>query len=179
MSSFRSSLISTQKHVTRIAQESLQQTWQLTSKLTLGWDWGRFPFGRSNQPVLIWDARVLRTGSGQTWSYSWIRAAQFSRSSRPKRGNWESCGGKNVRAPWIFPFKWAQSWNAHACNWRWYLITSLFVVQSNCCVSERVALGNDTRSRGQLIISFLHQTLFAQIRYFFLPATNRLCFVVD
>ena len=32
---------------------------------------------------------VLRTRS---------RAAQFSRSGRPKRGNLESCGGKNVHA---------------------------------------------------------------------------------
>ena len=31
-------------------------------------------------------------------SLSWIRAAQFSRSGRPKRGNLESCDGKNVRA---------------------------------------------------------------------------------
>ena len=28
---------------------------------------------------------------------SWIRAAQFSRSGRPKRGNLESSGGKNER----------------------------------------------------------------------------------
>ena len=32
------------------------------------------------------------------WPCSWIRAAQFSRSDRPKRGNLESRGGKNVRA---------------------------------------------------------------------------------
>ena len=37
--------------------------------------------------------------------HSWIRAAQFSRSDRPKRWNLESCGRKNVRAPWTFPFK--------------------------------------------------------------------------
>ena len=31
------------------------------------------------------------------YSCSWIRAAQFFRSGRQKRGNLESCGGKNVR----------------------------------------------------------------------------------
>ena len=31
------------------------------------------------------------------WSFSWIRAAQFSRAGRPKGGNLESCCGKNVR----------------------------------------------------------------------------------
>ena len=41
--------------------------------------------------------------SSQNWLWpespcSWIRAPQFSRSGRPKRGNLESCGGKNVRA---------------------------------------------------------------------------------
>ena len=42
---------------------------------------------------------VNGTHSSQNWfwpeqSCSWIRAAQFSRSGRPKRGNWESCGEK-------------------------------------------------------------------------------------
>ena len=31
------------------------------------------------------------------WLRSWIRAAQFSRSGRPKGGNLESCGGNNTR----------------------------------------------------------------------------------
>ena len=41
----------------------------------------------------------------QYWQYldgthdsAWIRAAQSFRSGREKRGNLESCGGKNVRA---------------------------------------------------------------------------------
>ena len=29
------------------------------------------------------------------WPCPWIRAAQFSRSGRPKRGNLETCGGSN------------------------------------------------------------------------------------
>ena len=52
-----------------------------------------------------------------------------------------------------------------SCNSIWYLTTSLFVVQSNRCISERAALENDTGSKGQMI-SLLHQT-FVQIRYFF------------
>ena len=50
----------------------------------------RFPFVRSG--------RVPRTTSGQNVSCSWIRTAQFSCSGRSKRGNLESCGGKNVHA---------------------------------------------------------------------------------
>ena len=30
------------------------------------------------------------------WPCSWIKAAEFSRSGRPKRGNLERCGGENV-----------------------------------------------------------------------------------
>ena len=35
---------------------------------------------------------------------SYIRAAQFSLSVRPKRGSLESCGRKIVRTPWTFLF---------------------------------------------------------------------------
>ena len=46
---------------------------------------------------------LMERTSSQNWFWperpcSRIRAAQFSRSGRPKRGNLESCGGKNVRA---------------------------------------------------------------------------------
>ena len=53
--------------------------------------------------LFVWSDRLDQ--SGLKWNAlarperpcSWIRAAQFSRSGRPKRGNLESSGGKNVR----------------------------------------------------------------------------------
>ena len=63
---------------------------------------------RSDQSVLIKMERM----SSQNWFWpewpcSWIRAAQFSCSGRPKRGNLESSGGKNVRAR-LYAFKLAR-----------------------------------------------------------------------
>ena len=53
-----------------------------------------------------WNARVL----SPECPCSWTRAAQISRSGRPKRGNLESCGGKNVRARFgTFPFEMART----------------------------------------------------------------------
>ena len=57
----------------------------------------RFPFvrsDRSDQSVFKWNARVLRTGSGQNGpAHAWFRAAQFSRSGQPKRGRLKSEAG--------------------------------------------------------------------------------------
>ena len=39
------------------------------------------------------------------WPCSLIRAAQFSRSGCKKRGNLESCGGKNVRTRLVLSIK--------------------------------------------------------------------------
>ena len=58
---------------------------------------------RSLSICLVWPvSSKLERMNSQNWFWpewpcSWIRAAQFSRSGRPKRGNLESCGGKNVR----------------------------------------------------------------------------------
>ena len=57
-------------------------------------------FASPTSQFLKWNARVLRTGSGQNVpAHAWIRAAQFSCSGRPKRENMKMC------APWTFPFK--------------------------------------------------------------------------
>ena len=64
----------------------------------------------SISPVRPVSSQMEHTSS-QNWfcpecPCSWTRAAQFSRTGRPKRGNLESCGGKRcTRAPWTFPFK--------------------------------------------------------------------------
>ena len=70
---------------------------------------GFFLSGWSDQSVLKWNARVLRTCFWPEWPCSWIRAAQFSRSSRSKRENPKSFGRKNVRVPWIILYKLART----------------------------------------------------------------------
>ena len=52
------------------------------------------PLQKNNGSSLKWNVRVLSPECPGLW----IRVAQFFCSGRPKRGNWESCGGKNVRA---------------------------------------------------------------------------------
>ena len=59
---------------------------------------GRFPVVRSvrsDQSVLKWNARVLTAGSGQNGP---AHGSEPLSSPAPKRGNLESCGGKNVHA---------------------------------------------------------------------------------
>ena len=68
-------------------------------------DLDRFPFaryGRSDHSVLKWNARVLRTGSGQTGHAQGLEPLSSPARVGQSAGIWRVVAGKRTRAPLTF-----------------------------------------------------------------------------